>query len=86
MLGARIYVIQPHIRHFIAYLLPLPDKKTMTAGVKRDKTTGQKPSPNMIMFAAHFLSEKVQKSIVFCCYGRIWRFLLTNLTNMLCMK
>ncbi len=30
MLGARIDVIQPQIRNLIAYLLPLPDKKTTT--------------------------------------------------------
>ncbi len=40
MLGARIDVIQPQIRNLIAYLLPLPDKKTTTAVVKRDKTSG----------------------------------------------
>ncbi len=39
MLGARIDVIQPQIRNLIAYLLPLPDKKTTTAVVKRDKTS-----------------------------------------------
>ncbi len=40
MLGARIDVIQPQNRNVIVYLLPLPDKKTMTAVVKRDKTSG----------------------------------------------
>ncbi len=40
MLDARIDVIQPQIRNLIAYLLSLPDKKTTTAVVKRDKTSG----------------------------------------------
>ncbi len=38
MLGARMDIIQPQIRNLIAYLLPLPDKKTTTVVVKRDKT------------------------------------------------
>ncbi len=40
MLGARIDVIQPQIRNLITYLLPLPDKKTTTAVVKCEKTSG----------------------------------------------
>ncbi len=32
----------------------------------------------MIAFTAHFLSEKVQSSIVFCCYGCVWKFLAFN--------
>ncbi len=39
MLGARIDIVQAPIWNFIAYLLPLPDKKTTTV-VKRDKTNG----------------------------------------------
>ncbi len=40
MLGARIDVIQTQIRNLITYLLPLPDKKLMTAVVKSNKTSG----------------------------------------------
>ncbi len=40
MLGARIDIIQPQIRNLMVYLLPLQDKKTMTAVVKHDKTSG----------------------------------------------
>ncbi len=40
MLGARIDVVEAPIWNFKAYLLPLPDqKKTMSAVVKRDKTS-----------------------------------------------
>ncbi len=58
MLAARIDVIQPQIRNLIAYLLPLPDKKTTTAVVKRDKT--ETIVKNARVCSAHFLSEKVQ--------------------------
>ncbi len=40
MLGARINRVQTPIWNFIAYLLPLPDKKPTTAVVKRDKMSG----------------------------------------------
>ncbi len=41
MLGARIDVVEASIWNLNAYLLPLPDKKTMTAVViKCDKTSG----------------------------------------------
>ncbi len=40
MLGARIDVVEAPIWNVKAYLLPLPDKKTMSAVVKRDKTSG----------------------------------------------
>ncbi len=43
MLDARIDVVEATIWNFNAYLLPLSDKKTMTAVVKQDKTR-QKPS------------------------------------------
>ncbi len=40
MLGDRIDAIQAQIRNLIIYLLPLLDKKTTTAVVKHDKTSG----------------------------------------------
>ncbi len=40
MLGARIDVVEASISHFNAYLFSLPDKKTTTAVVKCDKTSG----------------------------------------------
>ncbi len=40
MLGARIDAIQPQIKDFTIYLVSPPDKKTMTAVVKHDKTSG----------------------------------------------
>ncbi len=39
-LGARIHVVEASILNFNAYLLSLPDKKTMTAVVKCNKTSG----------------------------------------------
>ncbi len=33
---------------------------------------------NAHAWSAHFLSEKVQWSIVFCCYGCVWRFLASH--------
>ncbi len=53
MSSARIDVKQPRIRNMTAYLLPLPDKKLMTAVVKRDEMSGLDRN-------ARFLSEKVQ--------------------------
>ncbi len=61
MSGARIDVIEASIWHFKAYLLSLPDKKTMTAVVKRIKT-----------------SRLDRNHLVFCSYGRVWRFLASH--------
>ncbi len=76
MLSARINVIQPQIRKSIMYLLPLPHKKKTTAVVKRDEMDRTETIvKHDRLWSAHFLSEKVQLSIVFCCYGCVWRFL-----------
>ncbi len=60
MLDARIDVIQPQIRNLIAYLLPLPDKKTTTAVLKRDKTSGldRNGRQKCSRFAAHTSYQK----------------------------
>ncbi len=61
MLGARIDVVQSPIWNFIAYLLPLPDKKNpTTAVVKRDKTSGpdRKDRQKMLAIAVHTSYQK----------------------------
>ncbi len=60
MLGARIDAIQPQIKDFTIYLVSPPDKKTMTAVVKHDKTSGldKKRSSKMLAFAAHTSYKK----------------------------
>ncbi len=63
MLGARIDVVEAPIWNFKTYLLSLPDKKTTTAVVKQDKTSGLDRNgrqTNARICSAHFFSEKVQ--------------------------
>ncbi len=83
MLADRIDVMQPQIRNLIAYLLPLPDKKTTTAVVKRDKTSGQKPSSKMLVFAVHTSYQKRSNKVLsFVVMGASEDFL--HLTTKLC--
>ncbi len=62
MLGARIDIIQRQITNFIAYRAANARQKTMTAVVKRDKTSGldRNDRQKCLRCSAHFLSENVQ--------------------------
>ncbi len=68
MLGARIDVIQPQIRNFITYLGPLPDKKTLTAVVKHDKTSWLDRNNRQ-------KCSRLQRTLLIWkgCYGCVWR-------------
>ncbi len=85
MLGARIDVIQPQIRSLIAYLLPLPDKKTMTAVVRRDKTSGlDRNGRQKCSCLQRTYQKRFNKVLYFVVTGASEDFL--HLTNMSCMK
>ncbi len=79
MLCARINVIQPQNRNLITYLLPLPDKKRRQLWLNEIKRVDWTETivKNARVCSTHFLSEKAQ-SIVFCCYGCVWRFLASH--------
>ncbi len=70
MLGAKIDVIQPQIRIF-------SQKKQTTAVVKRNKTSwlDRNHRQTWSRLQRKLLIRKGKNKIVFCCYGRVWRFL-----------